>query len=319
MKTIIFGSIAYDNLMNFNGKFSDSILPEEISNLNVSFLLPNLKREFGGCAANIAYNLKLLNDNHTIYGSVGGLDCEPFLKKFKSLKIDLSGIKVIDDKYTAQAYIVTDNDKNQITLFHPGAMNEAHLCEFKPQEKENYLAIVSPNGKDAMHKFTKLLHKEKIDFIFDPGQGLPMFSKEELEDLIFKSNYLFLNEYEAKLLESKLKTPIKTLSKYVNFIVVTLGINGSKIYKNNDEMLVNAVRTEKALDPTGCGDAYRAGFLFSIKKNYSLEKSAKLSSIIAKFKVESIGPQNHFFDFDTLQKEYEVIYNDNLWEDISLM
>ena len=312
MKTIIFGSIAYDNLMNFNGKFSDSILPEEISNLNVSFLLPNLKREFGGCAANIAYNLKLLNDNHTIYGSVGGLDCEPFLKKFKSLKIDLSGVKVIDDKYTAQAYIVTDNDKNQITLFHPGAMNEAHLCEFKPQEKENYLAIVSPNGKDAMHKFTKLLHKEKIDFIFDPGQGLPMFSKEELEDLIFKSNYLFLNEYEAKLLESKLKTPIKTLSKYVNFIVVTLGINGSKIYKNNDEMLVNAVRTEKAVDPTGCGDAYRAGFLFSIKKNYSLEKSAKLSSIIAKFKVESIGPQNHFFDFDTLQKEYEVIYNDNL-------
>lgn len=312
MKTIIFGSIAYDNLMNFNGKFSDSILPEEISNLNVSFLLPNLKREFGGCAANIAYNLKLLNDNHTIYGSVGGLDCEPFLKKFKSLKIDLSGVKVIDDKYTAQAYIVTDNDKNQITLFHPGAMNEAHLCEFKPQEKENYLAIVSPNGKDAMHKFTKLLHKEKIDFIFDPGQGLPMFSKEELEDLIFKSKYLFLNEYEAKLLESKLKTPIKTLSKYVNFIVVTLGINGSKIYKNNDEMLVNAVRTEKALDPTGCGDAYRAGFLFSIKKNYSLEKSAKLSSIIAKFKVESIGPQNHFFDFDTLQKEYEVIYNDNL-------
>lgn len=312
MKTIIFGSIAYDNLMNFNGKFSDSILPEEISNLNVSFLLPNLKREFGGCAANIAYNLKLLNDNHTIYGSVGGLDCEPFLKKFKSLKIDLSGVKVIDDKYTAQAYIVTDNDKNQITLFHPGAMNEAHLCEFKPQEKENYLAIVSPNGKDAMHKFTKLLHKEKIDFIFDPGQGLPMFSKEELEDLIFKSNYLFLNEYEAKLLESKLKTPIKTLSKYVNFIVVTLGINGSKIYKNNDEMLVNAVRTEKALDPTGCGDAYRAGFLFSIKKNYSLEKSAKLSSIIAKFKVESIGPQNHFFDFDTLKKEYEVIYNDNL-------
>ena len=312
MKTIIFGSIAYDNLMNFNGKFSDSILPEEISNLNVSFLLPNLKREFGGCAANIAYNLKLLNDNHTIYGSVGGLDCEPFLKKFKSLKIDLSGVKVIDDKYTAQAYIVTDNDKNQITLFHPGAMNEAHLCEFKPQEKENYLAIVSPNGKDAMHKFTKLLHKEKIDFIFDPGQGLPMFSKEELEDLIFKSNYLFLNEYEAKLLESKLKTPIKTLSKYVNFIVVTLGINGSKIYKNNDEMLVNAVRTEKALDPTGCGDAYRAGFLFSIKKNYSLEKSAKLSSIIAKFKVESIGPQNHFFDFDTLKKEYEVIYNDSL-------
>ena len=312
MKTIIFGSIAYDNLMNFNGKFSDSILQEEISNLNVSFLLPNLKREFGGCAANIAYNLKLLNDNHTIYGSVGGLDCEPFLKKFKSLKIDLSGVKVIDDKYTAQAYIVTDNDKNQITLFHPGAMNEAHLCEFKPQEKENYLAIVSPNGKDAMHKFTKLLHKEKIDFIFDPGQGLPMFSKEELEDLIFKSNYLFLNEYEAKLLESKLKTPIKTLSKYVNFIVVTLGINGSKIYKNNDEMLVNAVRTEKALDPTGCGDAYRAGFLFSIKKNYSLEKSAKLSSLIAKFKVESIGPQNHFFDFDTLQKEYEVIYNDNL-------
>ena len=312
MKTIIFGSIAYDNLMNFNGKFSDSILPEEISNLNVSFLLPNLKREFGGCAANIAYNLKLLNDNHTIYGSVGRLDCEPFLKKFKSLKIDLSGVKVIDDKYTAQAYIVTDNDKNQITLFHPGAMNEAHLCEFKPQEKENYLAIVSPNGKDAMHKFTKLLHKEKIDFIFDPGQGLPMFSKEELEDLIFKSNYLFLNEYEAKLLESKLKTPIKTLSKYVNFIVVTLGINGSKIYKNNDEMLVNAVRTEKAIDPTGCGDAYRAGFLFSIKKNYSLEKSAKLSSLIAKFKVESIGPQNHFFDFDTLQKEYEVIYNDNL-------
>ena len=289
METIIFGSIAYDNLMNFNGKFSDSILPEEISNLNVSFLLPNLKREFGGCAANIAYNLKLLNDNPTIYGSVGGLDCEPFLKKFKSLKIDLSGVKVIDDKYTAQAYIVTDNDKNQITLFHPGAMNEAHLCEFKPQEKENYLAIVSPNGKDAMHKFTNLLNKEKIDFIFDPGQGLPMFTKEELEDLIFKSNYLFLNEYEAKLLESKLKTPIKTLSKYLNFIVVTLGINGSKIYKNNDEMLVNAVRTENAVDPTGCGDAYRAGFLFSIKKNYSLEKSAKLSSIIAKFDFDAYG------------------------------
>ena len=139
-----------------------------------------------------------------------------------------------------------------------------------------------------------------------------MFSKEELEDLIFKSNYLFLNEYEARLLESKLKTSIKNLSKHLNFIVVTLGINGSKIYKNNDEILVKAVKTEKAVDPTGCGDAYRAGFLFSIKKNYSLEKSAKLSSLIAKFKVESNGPQNHFFDFDTLKKEYEVIYNDNL-------
>ena len=137
-----------------------------------------------------------------------------------------------------------------------------------------------------------------------------MFSKEELEDLIFKSNYLFLNEYEARLLESKLKTSIKNLSQHLNFIVVTLGINGSKIYKNNDEILVKAVKTEKAVDPTGCGDAYRAGFLFSIK-NYSLEKSAKLSSIIAKFKVESNGPQNHFFDFDTL-KGYEVIYNDNL-------
>ena len=139
-----------------------------------------------------------------------------------------------------------------------------------------------------------------------------MFSKEELEDLIFKSNYLFLNEYEAKLLESKLKTPIKTLSKYLNFIVVTLGINGSKIYKNNDEMLVKQLKQKKRLTLLGCGDAYRAGFLFSIKKNYSLEKSAKLSSIIAKFKVESIGPQNHFFDFETLKKEYEVIYNDNL-------
>ena len=139
-----------------------------------------------------------------------------------------------------------------------------------------------------------------------------MFSKEELEDLIFKSNYLFLNEYEARLLESKLKTSIKNLSKHLNFIVVTLGINGSKIYKNNDEILVKAIKTDKAVDPTGCGDAYRAGFLFSIKKNYSLEKSAKLSSIIAKFKVESNGPQNHFFDFDTLKKEYEVIYNDNL-------
>ena len=312
MKTIIFGSIAYDNLMNFSGKFSDSILPEQISNLNISFLLPDLKREFGGCAANIAYNLKLLNDYPIIYGSVGDLDCEPFLKKFKNLNIDLSGVKIIEDKYTAQAYIVTDSDKNQITLFHPGAMNEAHFCEFVPQENENYLAIVSPNGKDAMHKFTNLLSKEKIDFIFDPGQGLPMFSKEELEDLIFKSNYLFLNEYEAKLLESKLKISIKDLSKHLNFIVVTLGINGSKIYQNNDEKQVDAVRTEKAVDPTGCGDAYRAGFLFSLKRNYSLEKSAKLSSIIAKFKVESVGPQNHFFDFDTLRKEYEVIYNDNL-------
>jgi len=312
MKTIIFGSIAYDNLMNFRGKFSDSILPDQISNLNVSFLLPNLKRELGGCAANIAYNLKLLNDNPIIYGSIGGLDCEPFLKKFKNLKIDLSGVKIIGDKYTAQAYIVTDNDKNQITLFHPGAMDEAHFCEFKPHEKENYLAIISPNGKEAMQKFANLLHAEKIDFIFDPGQGLPMFSKEELEDLVFKSNYLFLNEYEAKLLENKLKISIKNLSKHLNFIVVTLGINGSIIYKNNDEILVNAVNTEKAVDPTGCGDAYRAGFLFSIKQNYSLEKSARLSSIIAKYKVESLGPQNHFFDIETLKKEYEVIYNDNL-------
>ena len=312
MKTIIFGSIAYDNLMNFSGKFSDSILPEQISNLNVSFLLPDLKREFGGCAANIAYNLKLLNDNPIIYGSVGELDCESFIKKFKNLNIDLSGVKIIKNKYTAQAYIVTDNDKNQITLFHPGAMNDAHFCEFKPQEKENYLAIVSPNGKDAMHKFTNLLHKEKIDFIFDPGQGLPMFSKEELEDLVFKSNYLFLNEYEAKLLESKLKISIQNLSSHLNFIVVTLGVDGSKIYKNKDEMLVKAIRTEKALDPTGCGDAYRAGFLFSLKQNYSLEKAARLSSIIAKFKVESIGPQNHFFNIETLKKEYEVIYNDNL-------
>jgi adenosine kinase len=287
-------------------------LPEQISNLNVSFLLPDLKRELGGCAANIAYNLKLLNDNPIIYGSIGKLDCKPFLEKFKNLNIDLSGVKIIEDKYTAQAYIVTDNDKNQITLFHPGAMNEAHFCEFKPKEEENYLAIVSPNGKNAMHKFANLLHEEKIDFIFDPGQGLPMFSKIELEDLVFKSNCLFLNEYEAKLLESKLKISIKDISKHLDFIVVTLGINGSKIFKNNDEIMVKAVETEKAVDPTGCGDAYRAGFLFSIKQNYSLEKSARLSSIIAKFKVESLGPQNHFFDFETLKKEYEVIYNDNL-------
>ena len=172
-------------------KFSDLILPEEISNLNVSFLLPNLKREFGGCAANIAYNLKLLKDNPIIYGSVGRLDCEPFLKKFKNLNIDLSGVKVIEDKYTAQAYIVTDNDKNQITLFHPGAMNEAHFCEFKPQEKENYLAIVSPNGKDAMHKFTNLLHNQKLILFLTLVKGYRCFQKKNWKILYSNQTIYF--------------------------------------------------------------------------------------------------------------------------------
>jgi len=291
MKTLICGSIAYDNIMVFKGRFKEHILPDQVHILNVAFLVPELRREFGGCAGNIAYNLALLEGEPLIMATVGA-DAGPYLERLDTLGLKRDYVKLVPDTLTAQAFITTDLDDNQITAFHPGAMNSSHLNVISADIGAR-VAIVAPDGREGMLSHIDQLARAGIPFIFDPGQGLPMFSGPELLDMVGKARYVAVNSYEGRMLEEKTGKRLEELAQGLEALIVTLGGEGSHIYTNGECLHIPCVPPSAVVDPTGCGDAYRAGLLYGIAAGYDWRKTGQLASLMGSLKIASRGGQNH--------------------------
>jgi adenosine kinase len=308
-RILISGSVAYDTIMVFDGHFKDHILPDRVHMLNVAFLTPQLKREFGGTAANIAYNLKALGGQPVVLATVG-LDGQDYVRRLSEFGIDTSQIITLPESYTAQCFITTDLADNQITAFHPGAMNEAHQVDAAKAAASGGAAwgIVSPNGKQAMLQHVDQFHSQGVPFIFDPGQGLPMFDANELRAIISKANALTVNDYEASMLCSKLEIDEATLAKQLPVLIITRGALGSTVFQEGKAISVAVAPISKAIDPTGCGDAYRAGLLYGLGQGWSWPTSARLGSVMGAIKIESQGPQNHRVSWDLITSRHQQAY-----------
>lgn len=291
MHTLICGSLAYDIIMVFNDQFKKHILPEQIHILNVSFMVPEMRREFGGCAGNIAYNLKLLGGTPLIMATIGD-DFSPYTAHLEKLGLSQQHILHIPGSFTGQAFITTDQDDNQITAFHPGAMNFAernHVFDAKGIS----LGIVSPDGRTGMLQHAQEFHAANIPFIFDPGQSIPLFNSNELLNFVEQADYVTVNDYEAKLLQNKTGKKIEELSKLTRAFIITLGAQGSLIYANGKEICIPTPMAETLLDPTGCGDAYRAGLLHGIQQGWDWNTTGRIASLLGSLKIASRGGQNH--------------------------
>lgn len=301
MAALICGSLAFDTIMSFEGKFANQILPEQLHILNVSFLVPSLRRDFGGCAGNIAYSLKLLGGQPLPMATVGE-DGASYIARMKSQGISTRYVQQLDDSYTAQAMIMTDTDNNQITAFHPGAMMEAHVNVIDGSEGA-VIGIVSPDGRDAMIQHAAQFKAAGIPFVFDPGQGLPMFSGEELLNFVEQATWITVNDYEAKMLSDRTGLDLAELSMKVQGLVVTLGEQGCQVWELGQMTLVAPVKAKEVVDPTGCGDAWRGALLFGLEKGWALAKCAALGNRVGALKVAAKGPQNYVLDFDPTSLE----------------
>ena len=291
MHTLICGSLAYDTIMVFPDRFKHHILPEQIHILNVAFLVPDMRREYGGCAGNIAYNLRLLEGAPLIMAAVGD-DREPYMAPLKQLGLDATHVRHVPGRFTAQAFVTTDLDDNQITAFHPGAMNFSHENRIG-DARDVTLGIVAPDGRDGMLQHARQFHELGIPFVFDPGQGLPMFNGEELLEFIRLADYCTVNDYEAKLLAERTGRGIEELAREVKALIVTLGGNGSQIHADGKRIDIPAVPAAELLDPTGCGDAYRAGLLYGIARGWDWQKTGRLAALMGSIKIAHRGGQNH--------------------------
>jgi adenosine kinase len=291
MSTLICGSIAFDNIMVFHDRFKNHILPEQIHILNVAFLVPEMRREFGGCAGNIAYNLKLLGGDPLIMATVGD-DADPYLVRLDDLGLSRAHVRRIAGSFTAQAFITTDLDDNQITAFHPGAMTYSHLNRVT-DARDATLGIVAPDGRDGMLQHAQDLAAAGVPFVFDPGQGLPMFSGEELLGFMRLANYACFNDYEAKLLCDRTGRSLEQLATEVQALIVTLGGAGSRILADGRCHEIPCVQAEAVVDPTGCGDAYRSGLLYGIAAGWDWEKVGRLAAVMGAIKIAHRGGQNH--------------------------
>ena len=291
MSTLICGSIAYDNIMVFHDRFKNHILPEQIHILNVAFLVPEMRREFGGCAGNIAYSLKLLGGEPEIMATVGD-DAGPYLARLDRLGLSRTHVRQVADCFTAQAFITTDLDDNQITAFHPGAMSFAHYNHIA-DAKGATLGIVAPDGRDGMISHARNFAAAGVPFVFDPGQGLPMFSGDELMDFIRLADYACFNDYEAKLACDRTGRTLEQLAGEVRALIVTLGGEGSHIYADGQRHEIPCVAADALIDPTGCGDAYRSGLLYGIASGWDWVKTGRLAAVMGAIKIAHRGGQNH--------------------------
>ena len=291
MSTLICGSIAYDNIMVFHDRFKNHILPEQIHILNVAFLVPEMRREFGGCAGNIAYSLKLLGGEPEIMATVGD-DAGPYLARLDKLGLSRTHVRQVADCFTAQAFITTDLDDNQITAFHPGAMSFAHYNHIA-DAKGATLGIVAPDGRDGMIAHARNFAAAGVPFVFDPGQGLPMFSGDELMDFIRLADYACFNDYEAKLACDRTGRTLEQLAGEVRALIVTLGGEGSHIYADGQRHEIPCVAADALVDPTGCGDAYRSGLLYGIASGWDWVKTGRLAAVMGAIKIAHRGGQNH--------------------------
>ena len=294
MPVLICGSLAFDTITNFPGRFSQQIMPEQVHILNVSFLVPTLRREFGGCAGNIAYTLHQLGGDGAVMAALGN-DGGEYLERLRGWGMDVSLVRRETEAYTAQAIIITDLDNNQITAFHPGAMQQAHLTEFPADRRDIELAIIAPDGRDAMLSHAQRFADAGVPFIFDPGQQLPMFDGDELRGFVERARWIAVNDYEGRMLCERMGTTLADLSKRPNIegVVVTLGAEGSELWLGGHRVAVPGVPAETIVDPTGCGDAYRAALLYGLARGWPLERCAHLGNRVGALKIAHRGGQNH--------------------------
>ncbi|EKS9797151.1 MULTISPECIES: carbohydrate kinase family protein [Burkholderia] len=311
MATLICGSIAYDSIMTFEGRFREHILPDQVHLINLSFLVPTMRREFGGCAGNIAYALHLLGGDARIMGTIGALDAQPYLDRLDQLGLRRDHVRVLPDTYTAQAMITTDLDNNQITAFHPGAMMQSHLNHAgdAPGVK---LAIVGPDGFDGMVQHVEELAKAGVPFVFDPGQGLPLFDGATLRRSIELATFVAVNDYEAKLVSDKTGWSEDEIASRVDALVITRGEHGATIRHKQGTEQIPVVPAEQISDPTGCGDAFRGGLLYGIEHGLDWATTGRLASLMGSIKIAHQGPQTYVLTRAEIDARFETAFGYSL-------
>ncbi len=292
-QALICGSLAYDTIMVFEDRFKNHILADKVHMLSVAFYVPTLRREFGGCAGNISYNLKLLGGHPVPFGSVGR-DFEPYRKHFEALGVDLRCVRELPDHYTAQAYITTDLDDNQITAFHPGAMTQSHGAHVKDVRGAAF-GIVAPDNRDAMLQHAREFEEMGVPFIFDPGQAMPLFNGEEFRDFIERATYVTVNDYESQVLAERTGWSPQEIAKKVSAYIVTRGGEGSRWYTREGEFDIPCAQAEAVVDPTGCGDSYRAGLIYGLMNDLDFETTGRIASLMGAIKIAHPGTQNQRF------------------------
>jgi adenosine kinase len=310
-RTLICGSLALDTIMVFPDRFARHILPGETHVLSVSFQIGEMRREWGGCAGNIAYNLKGLGGEPVVMATVGD-DGSGYLERLAAQNVAADGVRVVPGTYTAQAFIITDLDDNQITAFHPGAMNESHRNRVG-DVADVALGIVAPDGREGMRSHVREFAAAHVPFIFDPGQGLPLFSGAELIEMVDCAKYVAVNDYEARLLAERTGLSIEAIAARVGARVVTRGGDGSRIYADGAVLEIPAVRPAALVDPTGCGDAYRAGLLYGIGQRWDWERTGRLASLLGSIKIASRGGQNHALGRDAVAALYGERFGEALF------
>ncbi|MBC8493648.1 MAG: carbohydrate kinase family protein [Candidatus Thioglobus sp.] len=303
---LICGSYAFDSIMVFHDQFKNHILPDKVHMLNVSFLVPTMRKEFGGCGGNIAYNLHLLGANAIPMATVGE-DFTPYMNWMEKHHMNTTHMKVVKDSYTGQAFITTDMDDNQITAFHPGAMSNSHENKVSDVSVAD-IGIVSPDGRDGMIEHAQQFAEAKIPFIFDPGQGMPMFSGEELTIFVEQATYVAVNDYESQMLVDKTGLELAVIASMVDALIITKGGEGSEIHTKGEVINIAPAQADSAQDPTGCGDAYRAGLLYGIMNDMDWKTTGQLAGLLGAIKVAHLGTQNHQFDLEKIEKLYQQQY-----------
>jgi adenosine kinase len=310
MSALICGSMAFDTIMVFQDHFKNHILPDQVHILNVSFLVPEMRRNFGGCAGNIAYNLDLLGGDGFPVATVG-TDFQPYADWMDEKGVSRQGLQVVEGEFTAQAFITTDQDDNQITAFHPGAMNHAHLNRVGDFEGAS-IGIVSPDGRQGMIEHAEQFAEAGIPFMFDPGQGMPMFDGSDLNRFVEQATWLAFNDYEAKLMEERTGRRIEQLAEEVEAVIVTRGSEGSYIYSDGKRLEIPLAPASKIADPTGCGDAYRGGLLYGLMNGLDWEVTGRIASLMGAIKIEQRGPQNHSFSRSEFEARFQEVFNISL-------
>ena len=310
MAALICGSLAYDNIMVFPDRFKNHILPEKIHILNVCFMVPELRREFGGCAGNIAYNLKLLGGDPLPMGTVGS-DFGPYFEWFDRAGIRRDYITVIDNTLTAQAFITTDLDDNQITAFHPGAMNFSHKNSVSDTVSVT-VGLLAPDGREGMIQHAREFVEAGIPFMFDPGQGMPMFSREDLLQFIEQARWLAVNDYEWQLMQDRTGLSSRDLTERVEALIITRGAEGSYIYTKDHHYVIPTAQARAVKDPTGCGDAYRAGLLYGLMNKLDWETTGRIAALLGTIKIEHHGTQNHRFSRSEFEARYQESFGSSI-------
>ena len=310
MRTLICGSLAYDTIMVFHDRFKNHILPEQIHILNVAFLVPDMRREYGGCAGNIAYSLRLLGGEPLIMATVGD-DSALYMQRLGQLKLDTTHVRQVAGTFTAQAFITTDLDDNQLTAFHPGAMNHSHENDIGTA-RDVKLGMISPDGREGMLTHARQFHEAGIPFVFDPGQGMPMFNGSELLEFLRLADWCTVNDYEARLLCERTGRTLEELAREVRALIVTLGAKGSEVYVDGRRIDIPCAPAEAVVDPTGCGDAYRAGLLYGLSKGWAMEKTGRLASLMGAIKISHRGGQNHKTTREQIAARFEKAFGETL-------